>query len=479
MQAGWFSRVAQRAAPSLVDPGFRRYWAGQLISALGAWMQSFTLSWVGMELSPSPFWQGVLGFAQYTPIFFLTFFAGAVADRVKKRNMLLITQTCLTLLALLMGVVFLTGIQSYPILLVAAVLNGTFMAFDMPARHSFVGELVPRDIIKNAIAFNSTAFNIARIIGPMLGGFVMAGLGSGWCFVSNAVSFLPFLYFIFTSKGGRTVANTKRTNMLHEMLDGFKHIGASRILLRTSIVAFVVMTMVTNYNILIPLTARDSLRLTESGGGILYTWLGVGAIAGSIGTAVTHRVANRRGLFEIICVFAALATLFIGFQGNYLITAITLMLTGLTFASFTTLTNSILQTHSTDEYRGRVVSMYSWIVGGTAPIGNLICGTLADAHVPGTDPGTGLPYVQDPDAPWFAWFWCAIICLILLVGIYTTLFFVYRKKRLERAGPAIRLQAAVNVEAAKELITEDDGDGEAKEDASSAGEDKPNGEGQQ
>lgn len=442
VQTGWFSRVTQRAAPSLVDPGFRRYWIGQLISALGAWMQSFTLSWVGMQLSPSPFWQGVLGFTQYIPIMVLTLFAGAIADRVRKRNMLLVTQTCLTILALLLGLVFLTGIQSYAILLIAAFINGTLMAFDMPARHSFVGELVPRPILKNAIAFNSTAFNIARIIGPMLGGFVMAALGSGWCFVSNAVSFLPFLYFIWTSKGGRTVANTTRGSMWRDTLDGLRHIKANRVLLRTSIVAAVVMILVTNYNILIPLTARDALRLTESGGGILYTWLGIGAIVGSVATAVTHRMANKRGLFEVMCILAAMATLFIGFQENYLITAITLVVTGLTFASFTTLTNSILQSHSSDEYRGRVVSMYSLIVGGTAPLGNLISGSLA-THTP----------VRD--APWFSWFWCAVICLIALTIIYALFFFYYRKKRLEQVGPAIQLQALVNTEAAKELITDE------------------------
>jgi MFS family permease len=461
-----FSRLAERAAPALVDPGFRRYWIGQLISALGAWMQSFTLSWVGMQLSPSPFWQGVLGFSQYIPMTLLTLFAGAVADRVRKRRMLLATQFSLTILATLMGIVFLTGIQSYSLLLVAAVINGTLMAFDLPARHSFVGELVPRPIIKNAIAFNSTAFNIARIIGPMLAGFVMAGFGSGWCFLINALTFIPFLYFIWTSKGGRTVANPNPSGMWRETVQGLKHIARNRVLLRTSIVAFVVMTMVTNYNILIPLTARDSLGLTESGGGILMTWLGIGAIVGSIATAISHRAAGRRGFFEAMCVAAALATLFIGYQGNYAITAVTLVLTGFTFASFTTLTNSVLQTHSSDEYRGRVVAMYSLIVGGTAPIGNLICGSLADAQK------------SVKDAPWFSWFWCAVICLILLAVIYTIFFFYYRKKRMEAAGHAVQLQAAVNTEAAKELINEEKQD-EPQQGAEAGEENKGTGDGKE
>jgi MFS family permease len=405
---GWLGRFAQKNMPSLLRPGFRSYWSGQFISAIGAWMQSLALSWAALQLSPSPIWLGIFGFAQYFPMLLLTLPAGAIADRVRKRYMLIITQSSLTVLALLLALIFFLKIESYPLLLVAAFINGTLMSFDMPARHVFIGELVPREELRNAVAFNSTSFNVARIIGPLVAGVVMGAVGSAWCFVLNALSFIPFISAVFFSRGGRTKPEKSGTSIFKELIEGLKYIGRHKILLRVSVIAFITMTMVTNYNVLVPLTARDSLGLGETGYGVLMVWLGIGAIAGSLFTAMAHKTCSRKNMLESACLAACVTTAMIGFMGNYIITAISLVLAGFTFAVFTSMTNAQLQDNAEEQFRGRAVSIYSFIVGGTTPLGNLIAGSFAEM-------GT----------PWFSWVMCAAIGVVLIAAAIV-IFSVHR-----------------------------------------------------
>ncbi|MDP2892651.1 MAG: MFS transporter, partial [Bacillota bacterium] len=339
----WFGRFAQKNMPSLCRRGFRAYWGGQLFSAIGAWMQSLALSWVALQLSPSPVWLGVFGFAQYMPMLLFTLLAGAVADRIKRRNMLLTTQVSLTGLALLIALIFFLNIQSYPLLLAAAIINGTLMAFDMPVRHVFVSELVPKDELRNAVAFNTASFNVARVIGPLLAGVVMGAVGVAWCFMLNALSFVPVIFVIFFSRAGRKKPEHTGRGIFKEFIEGLKYIGTHKVLLRVSVIAFITMMMATNYNVLMPLTARDSLGLGETGYGVLMTWLGIGAIAGSLFTAMAHKTCTKKRMFEAMCIAACAAITMIGFMGNYIITAISLVLTGFTFGAFITMTNTLLQ----------------------------------------------------------------------------------------------------------------------------------------
>lgn len=406
--------ILAKWVPALQYGSFRSYWGTQYFSSMGAWAQSYTLAWLGMQLSASAMMQGLLGFATYIPMTILTLPAGAIIDRMKKRSILLISEILMMVLSFLLALLFFCGVMTYEVLLACSMAYGVLMAFDLTARHTFIGEIVPGGTVKNALALNATSSNISRILGPVAAGFIMHAAGSGWALAFNALTFIPFICIIGSSKTGRTKPEIPKKNIWRDMAAGLKQIKNDAILFRMVISAFVVMTLTANYNILIPLTARDALGLNEAGGGMLMMWIGMGAILGSIFTVLTHRVSGKKGFYEAICLSAAACTLFIGFQGSYLITTVCLLIAGFTFAATTTLTNASLQNRLSGEYRGRAISVYSFIFAGSTPIGNLIAGALVENR-----------------SPWHAWFWSSVICLGIL-GLIFIYFMMMKKRRRNR-----------------------------------------------
>ncbi|HTR97000.1 MAG TPA: MFS transporter, partial [Candidatus Acidoferrales bacterium] len=187
-RAGWTDNFR-----ALRHRNFRLYWTGQLISLVGTWMQSVAQAWLMHRITDSAFMLGLLGFVQFLPVLPLSLHAGAIADRVDKKKLLLVTQSVLTVQAVAFAIVAQTGRAKPWSVLVLALVYGVANAFDMPARQSFVIEMVGREDLANGIALNSAAFNVARIGGPALGGLLLAGVGESGCFWLNAVSFLAVI----------------------------------------------------------------------------------------------------------------------------------------------------------------------------------------------------------------------------------------------------------------------------------------------
>ncbi len=409
-------QLIEKWVPALRCGGFRAYLGTQFLSSMGAWAQSFTLAWVGMQISDTTMMQGVLGFATYIPMTLLTLPAGALIDRMKKRSILLFSEILMMVLSCILAAACFAGWMTYGFLLAGSITYGVLMAFDLTARHTFIGEMVPGGAVRNALALNATASNIARILGPLAAGFIMQYAGTGWALLFNALTFIPFIGITGASKSGRIQPAIPKANILRDMAAGFRQIAKDRVLLRMVISAFVVMTLVANYNILIPLTARDSLGLSEAGGGILMMWIGIGAILGSVFTVLTHGVSRKKGFFEAVCFIAAACTLFTGFGRDYLLTVMCLLAAGFTFVATTTLTNASLQDRLPGEYRGRAVSVYSFIFAGSTPIGNLVAASMAEGRT-----------------PWHAWFWSGIACLGLLCLIFA-LFIILKRAKAGRTN---------------------------------------------
>lgn len=379
-------RFVQNHMRALSHADFRWYWLGQCISMIGRWMQTMALAWLVMTLTPSPFWLGVAGSVQFLPLLLLTLPAGAIIDRSNKKQLIIVTQFFLLAVGVLLGTLALVGSANFWIVLVLGVLLSCGSAFDMPARHAYFVDIVGKEDVRNAVALNSATFNMARMVGPAVAGLTMKTLGAGWCLMASALSLIPVILSLFMIRApGRRGNRSNEGGIFKDVVEGLRYIRHSRVLLTVTLVAFVVITMTGNHNVLMPLLARDRLGLNESGFGLLMSSLGIGAIFGALFVSFASKLMANRRAFWASAVSASLATAVTGVWHGVAACAVTLVAMGFLITVFTTITNSTLQVNSDDAHRGRVVGMYILIYGGTAPFGNLLAGSAA--HVFGAGGG--------------------------------------------------------------------------------------------
>ena len=268
---------------------FRLFWAGQLVSLVGSWMQSVGQSWVVLELTHSPFKLGMINALQFGPMLFLSFLAGALADRVRKRRLLLLTQSALMLQAFALAALDRTGQIQYWHVAVLATLYGIANTLDLPARQTFVVEIVGKHDLINAIALNSAVFNGARVLGPAVAGLLVARYGVGIAFLLNGLSFVAVLGALLAT---RTPGNPDPAGRLG-IREGVW--GALAYTARTPSTAFtlallvVVSVLVLNFNVVVPLVAKDVLHEGAHGFGLLMSSLGAGAVMAGIGLTLLRR----------------------------------------------------------------------------------------------------------------------------------------------------------------------------------------------
>ncbi len=373
------SRVIDKHFHALTHKNFRYFFLGQCASLIGTWMQSIGQSWLVLSLTNSPFKLGVLGMVQFIPITFFSLFAGVVVDKFSKKKLLLLTQLLSMILALLLSLLVFTGSVKYEYILIMGFVLGCINCIDMPTRQSFTVEMAGKEDLMNAIALNSAVFNLARILGPSIGALVMAYMGVGWCFLINGLSYLAVLYGLYKIKVQSYVRNDiKNTNVVKEIKDGLKYVAGSQVLLETILLILIIGIFGFNYNVLVPSFTKLVLNLNEKAYGVLMSFLGIGSFAGAIFATVRSRKGLKRKVLYLSA--AGLATMLIlnGLNRSFIITAAVLAVTGVFNIQFTTTANSSLQLNSRDEYRGRVMSVYSFVFAGSAPLGSLITGIICD-----------------------------------------------------------------------------------------------------
>jgi MFS family permease len=358
---------------------YRLFFAGQGTSLIGTWMQQVAMGWLVYQMSNSPFYLGVVGFASQIPTLLITPFAGVLADRLDRRPILILTAVLSMLQAIALAVLVLTGHIAMWQIIALSIFIGLVNAFDIPTRQSFIFELLDnQEDLPNAIALNSMIFNGARLIGPPIAGIVIELAGEGACFIINAASFLAVLAALLAMRIVPRNNNRHPNPILAELKEGvayaYKFIPVRTILILLSFISLVAMP----YAVLMPVFARDILHGGPQTLGFLTGAIGVGALVGAIFLAARKTVQGLgRILVMAVTVFGAGILAFSFSQILWLSLAL-MLLTGFGLMVHMVSINTILQTIVDDDKRGRIMSLYTMAFMGLAPFGSLLAGGIAD-----------------------------------------------------------------------------------------------------
>ena len=373
LHLGWHWPEALRA---MRHRNFRLYFFGQLVSLIGSWMQTTAQQWLVYRLTGSQLSLGLVTFAGFIPVLLLSLFMGVVVDRVSRRRLLLLTQSWFLLLALALAVLTFLGIVQYRHIIVLALLFGIGNALDMPARQAFNLDMVEHDDLFNAIALNSSVFNGARIIGPAIGGLVIASWGEGTAFGLNAVSFLAVIAGLLMMSLPPFQRPAQRDTGLGDLKRGLAYLVGDRQVLGlvTMVAAFSLIGF--PYAVLLPVFAQDVLRIGVEGYGILLGAQGVGALAAALSLAILGDRRPKGRLLWVSRWMLVAAVALLGFSRTTALSMLALALAGFALISQLAVTNTLIQLAVPDDLRGRVLSTYTWALGGFWPLGALLIGAL-------------------------------------------------------------------------------------------------------
>ena len=358
---------------------FRRFYAAQLLALVGGWMQTVAQAWLVLQLTDSPFKLGLISTLQFSPILMFSLVAGAVADRLPKRGLLVTTQTTLACQALLLGWLVSTGRVQYGHVAVLGLVLGFANAVDQPARQSFVMDMVGKGDVANAVALNSAAFNAARIIGPAVAGVLIGRVGVGPVFFINSVSFVGVILTLLRLEARGLPARERRATMLEEIVEGLRYARRTpRLLLALGLVLSVSL-FVFNFTVYVPLLARTVLGLGAEGFGFLMASLGVGAVAGALTVGGFGSREPELGRMFLSAAVAFAALLGLGLSRHVWTAAPLLFVTGYFGIMLMATCNTSMQLRAPDALRGRVMSLYTWVTGGVFPIGAFLVGSISQA----------------------------------------------------------------------------------------------------
>jgi len=341
-------------------------------------MQSVAQSWLVYRLTGSVTLLGLIGFAGQFPIFLLTAFGGAAADRYNRRIILIVTQTSAMTTAAVLAFLTLSGLIEVWHLFVLATVSGVINAFDIPARQSFVMDMVGREDLLNAVALNSSVFNGARIIGPAIAGILVAAVGEGWCFFGNAVSYIAAVAGLLAMKVATKLSTPKESSTIEKIKEGFVFVARTKPIRSLMLLLGLVSLMGMPYAVLMPIFADEILQGGVRGLGILMGASGLGALAAALTLAAKK---NLKGLGRWVAissgVFGGFLILF-SLSKTFWLSAFLLVPIGFSMMLQMASSNTLVQAMVPDELRGRVMAVYSMMFMGMAPIGALLAGSIAN-----------------------------------------------------------------------------------------------------
>jgi MFS family permease len=364
--------------PVLRHRNFRLYVVGQGLSLVGFWMQSVAQSWLVYRLSDSAFALGVVAFAAYAPVLAVAPIAGVVADRVRRYQLVVVTQMLLLLIASALGIAVATGLATVPIIVVAAAATGIVSAFDIPARQSFLVEMVGPEDLPGAIALNASIFNGARMVGPAVAGILVAEVGEAPCFLLNAASYLALLVALARmrlEKRDAPPAAAPTTGFFA----GIEYVRNQPVLRTLLLLLGVVGSLGFPWVVLLPVFAGQVFDVGPRGYGMLLASAGIGAVLSGLRLASRRytRLEHRRnlliGLTSLGCGVVGLAV-----SGSVVMAMAAQALAGFGMIRYAATTNTLLQLVVEDRYRGRVMGLYTVMFLGTAPVGSLVLGAVAE-----------------------------------------------------------------------------------------------------
>jgi len=380
-----------RGGSALRHRNYRLFWTGQAVSLIGTWMQNLAQAWLVLTLSNGdPLALGTVTALQFLPLLLFSLFTGVVADRFPKRTILLITQTSSMVQALLLAILTTFGwVQIWHIYIIAFWL-GLANAFDVPARQAFASEMVGKEDLMNAVALNSTIFNLARALGPAIAG-LMIGIaerltnstqaGVAFAVWINALSYLAVIYSLLKLNSAELFSQNKPRSsgpVLKNLKEGIGFIWRSPDILTTILVVGMLGTFGFNFNVWIPVLARNYLNVGADGYGVLMAGLGVGALASAIGLAIFGKEPDRKKIL-IALVFFGILESGVAFSPWYILSLILMAGTGFAMILVTAASNTYVQLNTPDNLRGRVMSVYVLVFAGTTPLGSLLIGWISSS----------------------------------------------------------------------------------------------------
>jgi len=376
---GRLVRAISTTFASLKHRNYRLFFFGQLVSLVGTWMQWTAQGWLVYQITGSKLMLGVVGMVGTLPLLLFSNFGGVLADRFPKRTLLLITQSSAMIPPFILAILVLTGtVEVWHIATLAGIL-GLVIAFDIPARQSFIIEMVGRKDLMNAIGLNSGIFNSARIVGPAVAGIVMAAVGIGYCFLLNSLSYIPVVVALALIRVEKTTTPKTASSFWKRMLEGFAYVKSDpRIVGLLALLASVVIFGF-SYMVLLPAFAKDIFAIGETGYAKMLTFKGIGALVGALTVAsLASRIKKKQSLLfcGVLLFSSAVATFTL--MKDFNAALLTLLFAGAGMIIFFSTANSIIQTLVPDEFRGRVMGIWTFVFGGSLPVGRFIAGTAAE-----------------------------------------------------------------------------------------------------
>lgn len=373
------SRYFKNTFISLRHRNFRIFWLTQCISLMGTFMQRAAQVWLIYTITKSPLKVGLLGVCQFAPFLFLSLFAGVIVDRFPKRRIIILTQILFMLQAFALSSLVFLGTARYWEILILSALFGVCQTFDMPARQSYFIEIVGKEDIMNAVSLNSTIVNLAKIIGPAAAGFAMAGLGPGFCFLVNGLSYIAVITGLLFIKTPDKVISKNSKDMITQIKQGLKYVIDVKALKITLIIMGIVCTFAMNNDVIVTVFVPEVLHGGAKDYSFMLSAMGVGSFIGAIIMAGRSKRGTKSYILFTNAVLVSLIEICAYFQSNYIVTIILIACTGFLNLTFLNMANSTLQLNSSDEFRGRVMSLYSLLNAGSTPIGNFYAGFVMES----------------------------------------------------------------------------------------------------
>lgn len=364
---------------ALRSRNYRLFFSGQSVSMIGTWITRIATSWLVYRLTDSALLLGLVGFAGQVPTLLLAPFAGVIVDRSDRHRLLVWTQVLSALQSLALGVLALSGHITVAWILVLQVMQGLINAFDTPARQAFVVQMVEdRADLPNAIALNSTLVNGSRIIGPSIGGLIIAAVGEGWCFMIDAISYVAVIGSLLAMDVTHVRPAPGTTSLFDELRDGYRYVSGFPPVRMALLLLAIVSAMGMPYTVLMPVIASQVLHGGAHTLGFLMTASGLGAVFGALYLASRRSVIGLGRVMMIATLTFGVGLVAFGLARSQWLAMVVLPFVGAGFMVEMASTNTILQTITEERLRGRVMAFYAMAFFGSAPIGSLLAGVLAD-----------------------------------------------------------------------------------------------------
>ncbi len=380
----------KRGFAALGVRNYRLYWSGQVVSLIGTWMQQVSLPWLVLALGGSPIQLGFVAVLQFGPSLLLAPFGGVLADRIDKRHALMATQVAASGQAFVLFLLTATGVVEIWMVMTMALWLGLVNAVDMPLRQALAADLVPRHVLANAIALNSMAFNSARVVGPALAGVIIAagaaitGSSTAGVAVNLAINTLTYsgvlvgLWLMDPTKIRQHERPERHPPVLHSLREGVSYATRTPLVLWPLLLLAGIAAFGFNFQILLPLFATEVLDLNADGYGALYAALGIGSLSGSL-TLAFMRQRRALPLMLIGGTIFSILLLGIAFARSVWVAAPLVVATGYFAMLMINTINATVQANVPDALRGRVMSFYVTVFAGSAPLGGLFAGVVAEA----------------------------------------------------------------------------------------------------